>query len=280
VKEPVAIVGPTGQVGTHLARLLPEASLVGRAQLDLAQPAAVGPVLDRLQPATVFNCAAYTGVDAAEEDEETATLVNGEAVGALARWCAANGARLVSFSTDYVFDGEAEDPYVESTPTDPVNAYGRSKLVGERLALEAGADLLLVRTSWVISEVPPNFISTMLSRAGEGSLRVVDDQWGRPTIAADLAAAVLEAESLGTTGILHLAGEGVTTWYELARTALEMAGATEAVSACTTADYPTRAKRPRYSVLGSERAAELGLTSMPHWRTGLPAVVDALLARA
>jgi dTDP-4-dehydrorhamnose reductase len=280
VSNPVVILGATGQVGTSLARLLPGAGLLGRADLDLAHPADVGQVLDRLRPSTIFNCAGYTAVDAAEDDEELATVVNGAAVGAMAAWCARNKARLVTFSTDYVFDGDAADPYLESSPVNPINAYGRSKLVGEQLALESGAAVLLIRTSWVFSEVPPNFVATILARAARGNLEVVDDQWGRPTIASDLAAAVLEAEAAGATGILHLAGEGVTTWYELARTALEIAGINDQVRPCGTGDHPTRARRPRYSVLGSERASLLGLAPMPHWRTGLPAVVDALLAKA
>jgi dTDP-4-dehydrorhamnose reductase len=272
------VTGGTGQLGTAFRRLLPEASLPARDELDLARPDTVPAVLDRCRPDGIVNCAAYTAVDRAEEEEDLATTVNGEAVGVLAAWAADRGVPFVTFSTDYVFDGSATEPYLESHPTDPINAYGRSKLAGEQAALAANPDALVVRTSWVISGTHPNFVATMLRLAPERDLTVVDDQEGCPTVVDDLAPAALAALAGGVSGLLHLTNAGETTWFRLARAALAAAGFdAERIRPCTTADYPTPARRPAYSVLGSERVLTLGLDPMPHWEDSLPAVVAGLM---
>lgn len=276
----IAVTGANGQLGTAFRTLLPDATFLTRSHLDLSRPESIPEVLDRLGPELVLNCAAYTAVDRAEEEEDLATAVNGRSVGEMARWCAGHGARFVTYSTDYVFDGTAVEPYVESSATDPVNAYGRSKLVGEQATLEAGGEALVVRTSWVISGTHPNFVATMLRLAPERELRVVDDQWGCPTIAPDLARATLDALDGGATGILHLTNTGPTTWYRLAREALRRAGIPDGrLTPCTTADYPTPAARPAYSVLGSERRSELGIPDLPEWQRSLDGVVRGLLDR-
>jgi dTDP-4-dehydrorhamnose reductase len=189
---------------------------------------------------------------------------------------------FVSYSTDYVFDGTADEPYLESHPTAPINAYGRSKLVGEELALAANPRSLIIRTSWVVSGTHPNFVATMLRLTGEGrQLNVIDDQHGRPTVAADLAVATLRAVEVGATGILHLANHGETTWYQLARSAVELGGGDpEAIRPCTTADYPTPAKRPSYSTLDTALAERLGIEPLPDWRQSLPGVVRSLVGSA
>jgi dTDP-4-dehydrorhamnose reductase len=270
------VLGSGGQLGTAFTRLLgDEAIPLTRAELELTRPDDIAGVLDGVSPASVINCAAYTAVDRAAEEEDLASVINGEAVGALAVWAKARSVPLVTFSTDYVFPGTADEPYRESSPTDPVNAYGQSKLVGERLALEHGA--LVVRTSWVISGSHPNFVATILRKVKEQDLRVVDDQRGCPTVAADLAEGSLAALRSGTTGLLHLTNQGETTWYELARTSVGLAGLDSSrVSPCATEDYPTPARRPAYSVLASERLEALGLDPLPHWRTSIWGVVDEL----
>jgi dTDP-4-dehydrorhamnose reductase len=273
----ILVTGGSGQLGTSFRRLLPDAVFPARQDLDLSATESIRRTLEETQPSAIINCAAYTAVDRAEDDEATATLVNGIAVGALAEYAADREIPLVTFSTDYVFAGAGTRPYVESDQTDPINAYGRSKRVGEELALDyRGA--LVVRTSWVISGTHPNFVATMMRLAAtHDSLKVIDDQQGCPTITDDLAAATLRALDAGVTGLLHLTNQGATTWYRLARRVIELAGldATKVVP-CATEEYPLPAPRPHYSVLGSERMDRLGIEPLPGWEQSLPAVVQAL----
>ena len=259
---------------------MPDATFLTRKDLDLADPATVAPALVRWAPAAIINCAAYTHVDRAEADEDHAHTINADSVGEMAAVARAMGIPFVTFSTDYVFDGSADTPYVESSPTSPVNAYGRTKLAGEQMALETYPGSLVIRTSWVISGTHPNFVATMLRLVDERELRVVDDQVGCPTVAADLAAATRRAIERRVTGILHLTNTGATTWFELARTAVGLAGRdVTRISPCSTDEYPTPAPRPRFSVLGSERRASVGVTPLPHWRDSLREVVARQLAR-
>ena len=271
------IIGAGGQLGTAFRGLLENAVSITRQELDLVT-ASEDEILRLLRwhrPAYVINCAAYTNVDQAESEESLATEINGHAVGRLAGLCRVEGMRFVTYSTDYVFSGDGTRPYVESDPTDPVNAYGRSKLAGEGAALEANDSALIIRTSWVLSATHRNFVTAILTRAVRGEpLRVVNDQRGRPTIAADLACATLRALDRGVVGLLHLANEGEATWYELALEAVMKAGLdVSLVSPCATEDYPTPARRPRYSVLGSEVAADFALDPLPHWRSSIESVV-------
>jgi dTDP-4-dehydrorhamnose reductase len=179
-----------------------------------------------------------------------------------------------------VFDGRAGRPYLESDETNPISAYGRSKLAGEQLALGANPAALVIRTSWLISGTHPNFVATMLRMAEEGRpSRVVNDQYGCPTVARDLARATLTAIEAEVSGVLHLTNQGPTTWFDLAQASIRSAGLDpDMVTACTTAEYPTAATRPAYSVLGSERASQLGL-DLPEWIESLPDVVAELLSR-
>lgn len=273
------ITGGTGQVGSALRALVSDADAPGRGLLDLSEPAGIVPYLDAHRPTAILNAAAYTAVDRAEEEEELATTVNGTSVGVLAEWAARHEVPFLTFSTDYVFDGTSPAPYPEDHPVDPINAYGRSKAAGEAAALEANPDALIVRTSWVISGTHPNFVATIVRIARERTLSVVDDQWGCPTINTDLAAAAVGALRAGATGILHLANQGPTTWFRLARAAVEHAGIDPGrVSPCATADYPTPARRPANSVLVSTRLGALGLPPLPPWTAGLPALVRRLTA--
>ncbi len=276
----IVVTGGSGQLGTAFRGLLPGARFPNRSELDLVDTAAIGPWVEDSGAEAVINCAAYTAVDAAETDEETAHLVNAEAVEEMAQVCARLGIPLVTFSTDYVFDGTKGGPYVEGDVTAPLNAYGRTKRDGERRALAAHPGALVVRSSWVISGTHPNFVATMLRLARSGGLRVVDDQHGCPTVADDLAATTLAALDAGVSGILHLTNQGVTTWHGLAAESVRLAGLDPTlVVPCATEEFPRPAPRPAYSVLASERRAPLGLPDLPHWKDSLPEVVASQIAR-
>lgn len=276
----ILVTGAGGQLGTAFRRVLPEARFADLPDFDLARPAAVAAALADVQPSAIVNCAAYTAVDRAESEEALATVVNGTAVAVMAAHAARRGIPLLHFSTDYVFAGDAREPYIESSPTGPVNAYGRSKLAGEQAALEMCPAALVVRTSWLLSPTHPNFVATILGRAAAGPVRVVDDQRGCPTMADDLAPAAWAALQAGVTGLLHLVNLGDTTWFELAREAVALAGLDPGqVIPCATAEFPTPARRPAYSVLGSERRGPLGLSGLPSWRDSLPGVVEGQLGR-
>lgn len=278
--SPVVILGANGQLGTALSRVLPNVVRIARSGLDLGSLALqenATQLLQELKPKAVINCAAFTAVDRAETHVDEALHVNGHAVGILAEIAAAMSIPFVTYSTDYVFDGSKNEPYVESDSTLPINTYGRSKVLGENLALSNGKGSLVIRTSWVISATHSNFVSTILNSLGKGyPVRVVADQHGSPTIASDLARATIQALESGVVGILHLTNKGATTWFELARAAAERTGfSVHLVEACATADYPTLARRPARSVLGSERIYSLGI-ELPAWQESLVRVVDDL----
>ncbi len=276
----ILVTGANGQLGTAFRGLLGDAAtFLTRAELDLEDGEAVMRSIESLRPATIINCAAYTAVDQAESNEDLAYRINAVAVGQLAEAALSVGAHFVTISTDYVFDGESEMPYVESSLPNPVNVYGASKLEGERLALEANPSTLVIRTSWVLSGTHRNFVATMLRLARSRSIEVVDDQRGHPTLVDDLALGIQRAITVGATGPLHLTNSGTVTWYGLAREAVAIAGLDpDRLSRCMTEDYPTPARRPRNSVLSSERLADLGIEPLPPYRPGLERAVHDLLA--
>jgi dTDP-4-dehydrorhamnose reductase len=232
-----------------------------RAELDVTDRAAVA---DTLGGATVINCAAYTNVDGAEAEPDAAHAVNAEG----ARNVAEVAARVVYVSTDYVFDGTKAGPYVESDPVNPLSAYGRSKLAGERATLTASPQSLIVRTAWLFGAGGENFVATML-RLGEehGELDVVDDQVGCPTFTGHLAQALLALAEGHGHGFLHVAGAGSCSWFEFARAIFDRAGMDVTVRPCTSAEFPRPAPRPANSVLASERDAP----ALPAWQDGLDA---------
>ncbi len=278
----VLLIGGSGQVGTALARRFENLTAPTREQFDLtrADPDSTRDLIHASRADILVNCAAYTAVDRAESEARIADAVNGSAVGMLASAAAEAGTRFVTYSTDYVFDGTAAQPYLESASPAPINVYGRSKLHGEQLALQANPNSLVIRTSWVISATHPNFLSRILQKAGQAPVDVVNDQHGSPTIASDLASATLDAIEATATGILHLANQGATTWYQLAVAGFGAAGLDPSVlRPCASADHPGEAPRPRYTVLGSERVEQLGLRAMPHWEESLTGVVADMMRR-
>jgi dTDP-4-dehydrorhamnose reductase len=273
----ILVVGKGGQLGTAFGKALgAEVVQLGQDDLDLRMTNAIKPALDDFDVSAIVNTAAYTHVDAAESEPDDAFLVNAVAVQHMAEWAAARHIPFVTFSTDYVFDGGSERPYVESDHAVPLSVYGSTKLAGERMALEAYPGSLVVRTSWLLSGDHPNFLASILRKAPEGDLRVVDDQVGVPNVAADVAEATMKALAGGWTGLIHLSSSGETTWYGLACAGIELAGLDPGtVTPVSTGEYPTAAVRPEYSVLGTE--IDHGI-ELPSWRDSLPAVVSGLLA--
>jgi dTDP-4-dehydrorhamnose reductase len=274
----ILVTGATGQLGTAFRRRLGDrAHHLDRSQLDLSVRGAASEMIRELRPSVVINCAAYTAVDRAEVDEPLATAVNGAAVGEMADVCAGIGAKFVTYSTDYVFDGSKATPYLESDATAPINAYGRSKRVGETLALRTNPKSLIVRTSWVMSGTHRSFAAVMLDLIAKGDVSVIDDQFGHPTLVNDLVVATMESIDSGASGVLHLANEGVTTWYELARSIASMGGLDpEKVKPCASSEYETAAARPMNSVLDSERLGALGVAPLPDFHVALDEAVAEL----
>ena len=243
-------------------------------ECDLTDPDATLAALRRLEPRAVVNCAAYTNVDRAEEDEATAMRVNGDAAGNIARACAAVRARLVHVSTDYVFDGSKREPWVESDGTNPLGAYGRTKLHGEDLVRAELPDHVIVRTAWLFGPHGPNFVSTMLRLAAErDEVQVVTDQVGSPTFAGHLAPALVDMAERTDTGIFHGAGSGSCSWYELTLEAYDAAGVSCRVLPTTAERFARPAPRPAYSVLGSEREHPI---TLPAWQEGVRAHLTAI----
>ena len=257
----VMVLGAGGMLGHDLvATAPPEVTLFAfsRTQLDITHSDAVAATLGDVRPDVVINAAAYTAVDRAESEVAASLRVNGAAVGALGRMARAAGARVIHFSTDYVFDGQATRPYREDSPTDPVNAYGTSKLAGETALRASGPEHLVVRTQWLFGVHGKSFPRTMWERARAGSAtRVVRDQTGRPTYAPDLAAAVWTLIRQGACGVLHVANQGEATWFDVAAHIFGRVGKPDLLTPCVTADYPTPARRPRYSVLDTTRAEQV-----------------------
>ena len=271
------VTGAAGMLGSDLVALLkadPTAQVTAltRAELDVTNPVAVTEAVSRHD--VVVNTAAWTDVDGAETHEALATAINGGAVSNLAAACSATGARLLTVSTDYVFDGNGTEPYAEYAATDPVNAYGRSKLVGEQAVLAVLPQTgYVVRTAWLYGKHGRNFVATMLRLAAERqTVEVVDDQYGQPTWTGALAGQLIALGKApeAPAGIYHGTASGSTTWFGLARAAFELAGLDpERVRPTDSEKFERPAKRPAYSVLGHARWAEAGIPEMDDWHAML-----------
>ncbi len=260
-KITVAVTGAQGQLGKSIHELAAsypalEFVFLSRSDMPIHHFELVREFLQGIRPDVVINAAAYTAVDRAEQEKDLAFQVNGEAVGVLAAWCAKHGSRFIHVSTDYVFDGDSEKPYVETDPTGPRSVYGASKLEGERQALQYLDQSIILRTSWVYAPFGKNFVRTMLSLMKEKeSLRVVNDQIGSPTYAPDLAKAILDIIVSGkwVPGIYHFSNAGRISWYDFAVAIQQHIRSACRVEPIPTSEYPTPAKRPAYSLLSTEK---------------------------
>lgn len=289
------LLGANGQVGNELRRSLAAMGEVvpttrsgqlpdgGRCEIaDFDRPDTLVELVERIQPTVVINAAAYTAVDKAEDDIEAAFRANAEAPGVLARACADRGIPFVHYSTDYVFDGQGTRPYREDDATSPLGVYGASKLAGEEAVREAGGRHVILRTAWVYGQYGHNFLRTML-RVGtdRDELRVVADQSGTPTPASLVADVTVELlrQQTEVSGTFHLTPRGETSWHGFAEAIFDDAVAqgvlarAPRVLAITTADYPTRAKRPSYSRLDVGKLEQQLGRPLPDWRTGLQQVL-------
>jgi dTDP-4-dehydrorhamnose reductase len=293
MKRRILVTGGSGQLASALVTAGGDRVLrVGRPEFDFDRPETIATSFRDADPWLAVNGAAYTAVDAAENDEAAAQRANRDGPAALARLCAAAGIPLIHISTDYVYDGNKSSPYVESDPVAPRSVYGETKLAGEAAVLASGTRAIILRTAWVYAATGRNFVRTMLALGQtRESLRVVADQHGCPTAAADLASAILTiADGLEANGwrdsyagVFHAAGSGETTWHGFATAVFEEASRHGAktpatVSPITTAEYPTPARRPPNSRLDCGRLRDAFGIQLPHWRASLTRTVDEIFA--
>ena len=287
----ILLTGVNGQLGGELQGTLAplgEVIAVGRDRLDLSQPDQIPDVVEAIQPDLIVNCAAYTAVDKAETEVELAHTVNAIAPGTLAKTAANLGATLLHISTDYVFDGSQSRPYLETDTTNPIGEYGKSKFAGEMAILQTGFPHIILRTAWVYGVGGTgNFVKTMLRLAQERpELRVVADQVGTPSWTGDIAEAIAQIASQhqDLEGTYHFTNSGVASWYDFAVAIFEEAAAlgfplqVQRVYPITTADYPTPAQRPAYSVLCGKKLEAILNKPAPHWRQGLRQMLAGLQA--
>lgn len=273
------VFGRTGQVARELARLAPEARFLGRDEADLTDPEACARAIRDSGCTAVINAAAHTAVDRAESEPDLAHLINARAPAAMADATAALKVPLVHISTDYVFDGSGTQPRIESDPTGPLGVYGRTKLAGEQAIAAAGGQWAVLRTSWVFSAHGTNFVKTMLRLGAErDELRVVADQHGGPTPAADIARACLTMtqtmlENPARGGIYHFSGAPNTSWAGFARDIMAQAGLACRITDIASSDYPTPARRPMNSRLDCAAIQRDFGIARPDWRAGLAQVL-------
>lgn len=289
----ILVAGGAGQVARALADVVaPDGLRIvarGRPGLDILDASAIARVMEEIRPSFVVNAAAYTAVDQAERDEAAAFALNADAPGHLAAAAAAAGAPIIHLSTDYVFDGGKDGPYVETDPAAPLGVYGRSKLAGEEAVASANADHIILRTAWVYGPVGRNFVKTMLRVGAErDELGVVDDQRGNPTAAADIAAGIVKiaAQILSGAapvkpGVYHMAADGEATWADFAQYIFEcsakLGGPVARVNRITSAEYPTPVRRPANSRLNSSKLAAAYDVQLPHWQGSTRDCVEQLV---
>ena len=285
----ILLLGANGQVGWELRRSLSLLGTVialdrngdnnGNYAGNLEDPCAIEATIQTLKPQVVVNAAAYTAVDKAEHDYDKAYLINALAVAQIAKACKEVNALLVHYSTDYVFDGESETPYKEDDATGPINTYGKSKLLGEQLCMKEDADAIIIRTSWVYSSFGHNFVKTMMRLMNErNELNVVSDQIGSPTYAADLAKAILDiiSSSEWESGIYHYSNEGKISWFEFAQAIKELTGSKAVVHPILTAEYPTPARRPKFSLMNKDKIRTVYQLEIPVWKDSLAKCIQLL----
>jgi len=287
----ILITGANGQLGHEMRNVLADDKRYNAVFTDVAgDNITMLDILDEDQVeqivvdnavSVIVNCAAYTAVDAAEDDEATAQRLNADAVGILARVAKRHGTRVVHVSTDYVFDGQGCIPYTEEMPTNPQSAYGRTKLDGEYILLDTlGDDAVILRTAWLYSPYGKNFVKTMLALGKDKpALKVVFDQVGSPTCAHDLARAIVTVISADEwhPGIYHYSNEGVISWYDFALAIHQLAGITTCdVQPCHSDEFPAKAHRPAYSVLDKTKFKTTFGVTVPYWRNSLEDTIKRL----
>lgn len=280
----ILITGANGQLGNEMRRVSAQSNdhyiFTDVAELDITNPEAVCRMVLENKVDVIVNCAAYTAVDKAEDDEAMAELLNATAVANLAAAAKQNNATLIHVSTDYVFDGNGCRPYTEEQATSPASAYGRTKLHGEEAAAQSGCNYLIFRTAWLYSKHGRNFVKTMRTlTADKPSLKVVFDQVGSPTHAGDLAELIykiIEERMLDNKGIYHYSNEGVCSWYDFAREICEMSGNQCDIQPCHSDEFPSKVARPAYSVLDKTKVKTTFGVSVPHWKESLAKCIEGL----
>jgi len=267
------VTGAEGMLGTDLCSLLAQEYEVRGYDIgdfDITDPEDTASVVQKISPAVIVHTAAFTDVDACEDERDKALRVNAGGAENMARAACETGGRLVYISTDYVFDGAKRSPYTETDKPGPINYYGLTKFYGEKRVRELAPRHLIVRTSWLFGPNGKNFVDTIVEKASStGSLRVVADQHGCPTYTAHLAEGLRAVIDKGLEGTLHLANSGDATWFDLAKCAVETAGIDAEITPVETAAWPTRARRPAYTVLASDVVGKAGIKPLPHWKDGV-----------
>lgn len=289
MQKKILVTGANGQLGNEIRSLADKYPsylfvFTDLDTLDLTNKEEVSHFIGKNNFAYIINCAAYTAVDKAEEDAENAYRINRDAVSYLARAAQESGAKVIHVSTDYVFDGMGKRPYKENDATNPQSVYGESKLQGEKILRELCPESIVIRTAWLYSTFGNNFVKTMLRLGRErDTLSVVADQTGTPTYAGDLAQAILdiivwvETKENLPVGIFHYSNLGETTWYDFTRKIHKMAGIeTCEVKPVTTAEYPTKAKRPQYSVLDKHKIQQTFQLQIPDWKDSLKKCISII----
>lgn len=280
----ILVTGANGQLGNEIRRRSVGSShhftFTDVAELDITDAAAVLEMASNTKAEFIINCAAYTNVDKAEDDEQTAHLINCTATANLAAAAKQVGATLIHVSTDYVFDGCGCTPYTEEAAVAPTGAYGRTKLAGEQAVAESGCKHIIIRTAWLYSPFGRNFVKTMRTLTAERELlQVVFDQVGSPTYAGDLADAILHIVEGGTHeayGTYHYSNEGVCSWYDFAKEICEMSGNVCDIRPCHSNEFPSKVARPHYSVLDKTKIKTTFGISIPHWKESLAVCIKEL----
>ena len=280
----ILVTGANGQLGNEMRRITAGSRdhyiFTDVAELDITDASAVSDMVKGNDVEVIVNCAAYTNVDKAEDDEATADLLNNVAVRNLAEAAAAADALLIHVSTDYVFSGNGCIPYTEDSPVEPLGAYGRTKLAGEKSLAAAGCRYMIFRTAWLYSPFGKNFVKTMRKLTAEkDTLNVVFDQVGTPTYAGDLAALIFKVISermTGRQGIYHFSDEGVCSWYDFAVEICSLSGNVCDIRPCHSDEFPSRVKRPHFSVLDKTLVKNTFGISIPYWKDSLKKCIDEL----
>lgn len=281
----ILVTGANGQLGNEMRCVSVSSSdryiFTDVAELDITDAVAVLAMVKHERINVIVNCAAYTNVDRAEDDEQTADLLNNQAVRNLAEAAKAVDAVLIHISTDYVFKGDGNTPCREDQPTNPLGVYGRTKLAGEQSLIATGCRYIIFRTAWLYSPFGKNFVKTMRKLTSEKeSLKVVFDQVGTPTYAGDLAALiykVVKNRMFNSQGIYHFSNEGVCSWYDFAMEICELSGNICDIQPCHSDEFPSKVKRPHFSVLDKTKVKSIFGITIPHWKQSLKCCIKELI---